>query len=75
MALFKSIRDGNPINNGHYMCNSTLLAIMGRMATYSGKKISWEDLMKSETVLGPTEYAWGDVETEPVPIPGITTIS
>ncbi len=75
VALFKSIRDGKPINNGHYMCNSTLLAIMGRMATYSGKKITWEELMKSETVLGPTEYAWGDVQTRPVPIPGITEIS
>ena len=36
-AMFKSIRDGKPINNGQYMCNSTLLAIMGRMCTYTGQ--------------------------------------
>jgi len=30
--LFASIRNGKPINNGHYMARSTLLAIMGRMA-------------------------------------------
>ena len=75
VAMFKSIRDGAPINNGHYMCNSTLLAIMGRMATYGGKEIKWDDLMNSDTVLGPTEYEWGAVPEDPVAIPGITTIS
>ncbi len=36
--LFASIRAGTPINNGEYMAKSTLLAIMGRMATYTEKK-------------------------------------
>ena len=36
--LFASIRSGKPINNGEYMANSTLLAIMGRMAAYTGKR-------------------------------------
>ncbi len=31
--LFESIRSGQPINDGEYMSNSSLLAIMGRMAT------------------------------------------
>ena len=75
VALFNSIRDGKPINNGHYMCNSTLLAIMGRMATYGGKEIKWDDLMKSDTVLGPDRYEWGDAPEEQVAIPGITQIS
>ena len=35
-ALFASIREGKPINNGSYMSSSTLLAIMGRMAAYTG---------------------------------------
>ena len=34
--LFASIRSGRPINNGDYMAASTLLAIMGRMAAYTG---------------------------------------
>ena len=40
--LFASIRAGKPINNGDYMCKSTLMAIMGRMATYTGQDITWE---------------------------------
>ncbi|MEY3120037.1 MAG: Inositol 2-dehydrogenase, partial [Bacteroidota bacterium] len=35
--LFASIRAGKPINDGEWMCQSTLMAIMGRMATYTGK--------------------------------------
>ena len=41
--LFEAIRDGKPINNGEYMAKSTLLAIMGRMAAYTGKTITWDD--------------------------------
>src|SRR5262249_21622253 len=37
--LFASIRNGKPINNGEYMAKSTLLAIMGRMAAYTGLQI------------------------------------
>jgi predicted dehydrogenase len=40
--LFASIRRGEPINNGEYMAKSSLMAIMGRMATYTGKEITWE---------------------------------
>ena len=40
--FFASIRSGRPINNGEYMARSTLLAIMGRMAAYTGQEITWE---------------------------------
>ena len=43
--LFASIRAGKPINNGDYMCQSTLMAIMGRMATYTGQTITWDMLL------------------------------
>ncbi|MEM7204762.1 MAG: Gfo/Idh/MocA family oxidoreductase [Planctomycetota bacterium] len=39
--LFASIRKGQPLNEGRYVAESTLTAIMGRMATYSGKEITW----------------------------------
>ena len=58
--LFKSIRNGSPINNGAYMTNSTLLAIMGRMGTYTGQDIRWEDVMSSTEKLGPSKYEWAD---------------
>src|SRR4029078_5054617 len=45
--LFASIRSGKPINNGEYMAKSTLLAIMGRMAAYTGQGITWEMAMNN----------------------------
>ena len=46
--LFASIRSGKPINNGEYMAKSTLLAIMGRMAAYTGQEITWEMALNSQ---------------------------
>ena len=69
-AMFQSIRDGNPINNGHYMCNSSMLAVMGRGCTYSGKAVTWDECIQHAERLGPVKYAWGDVPEPPVPIPG-----
>jgi predicted dehydrogenase len=70
--LFKAIRDGKPINNGDYMCNSTMIAIMGRMACYTGKTLTWEQALNSKERLGPTTYEWGDLPEPDVAIPGIT---
>ena len=41
--LFQSIRNNEVINDVEYGAKSTMTAIMGRMATYTGKKITWED--------------------------------
>lgn len=71
--FFKSIRSGNPINNGDYMVNSTRIALMGRMAAYTGQTLTWDKMMASTERLGPTDYTWGDLSESPVAIPGITT--
>jgi len=72
-ALFNSIRDGKPINNGHYMANSTMLAVMGRMCTYTGQALKWEQCLNSNERLGPSEYAWNDnVPPVQVAVPGKT---
>ncbi len=70
--LFASIRKGKPINDGEYMAKSTLLAIMGRMATYTGQLITWEQAMNSQEDLTPPKYEWGSLPTPPVALPGIT---
>jgi hypothetical protein len=70
--LFASIRAGKGINNGQYAADSTLLAIMGRMASYTGKTITWEMALNSKENLSPAEYAWGDAPRRPVPRPGVT---
>jgi predicted dehydrogenase len=56
--LFAGIRSGKPINNGDYMARSTLLAIMGRMAAYTGQEITWNMAMNSKEALDPSGYAW-----------------
>jgi predicted dehydrogenase len=70
--LFASIRNGKPINNGEYMSKSTLLAIMGRMATYTGKTITWDMAMNSKEDLTPAKYEWGPMSMPAVAMPGVT---
>ena len=73
--LFRSIREGRPINNGHYMANSTMLAIMGRMCTYTGQTLTWDECFNNQETLGPNEYAWtDDVPESLVAIPGKTKL-
>jgi predicted dehydrogenase len=55
--LFAAIRSGKPINNGVYMARSTMLAILGRMATYSGQVVTWQDALNSKQSLAPDRYA------------------
>lgn len=70
--LFASIRNAKPINNGSYMAYSTLLAIMGRMATYTGQAITWEQALASQENLNPPKYEWGEIATPEIAIPGVT---
>jgi len=71
--LFASIRSGKALNNGDYMSKSTLLAILGRMATYTGQAITWEDAMNSKEDLSPESYDWNaKPPVSVVAIPGMT---
>ena len=72
--LMASIRSGNPINNGPYMCHSTSLAIMGRLAAYTGKSVTWEQCQTSQEKLGPQKYEWGDMPRPEVAVPGVTEL-
>jgi hypothetical protein len=65
-ALFRSIRSGKPANDGLYMARSTMLAILGRMVTYTGKAITWDEAMNSKETLAPKHYAW---DAEPPILP------
>ena len=73
--LFAGIRKGEPINNGHYMCNSTMIGLLGRMAAYTGQTVTWDQCEGSIERLGPTEYAWGDAPVQAVAIPGKTALA
>jgi predicted dehydrogenase len=74
--LFASIRAGKPINDGVRMAHSTLLAIMGRMAAYTGKEITWQMAMESKETLRPSAYNWtGKPPPAEIAIPGRTRFS
>ena len=34
------------------------MAILGRMATYSGQLVTWDQALNSNLELGPKEYDW-----------------
>ncbi|MDG2450281.1 MAG: Gfo/Idh/MocA family oxidoreductase [Saprospiraceae bacterium] len=59
-TLFKSIRDGDPFHDGVRMANSTMLAVMGRLAAYTGQTLTWDEAINSNEILGPTldQYNW-----------------
>lgn len=71
--LFASIRAGKVINDGGRMCQSTLMAIMGRTAAYTGQQITWEQILKSEKKYVPDNLTWDmKLPIEPMAIPGKT---
>ena len=71
--LFASIRSGEPINDGEWMAKSTMLAIMGRMAAYTGKRITWDEAINSKQVLVPENPSFDmKHEVPPLAVPGLT---
>jgi myo-inositol 2-dehydrogenase / D-chiro-inositol 1-dehydrogenase len=65
--LVTGIRTGNMVNDGEAQVNSTLITIMGRMSAYTGKDVTWEEVMNSDLYLGPKTYDFG-------PVPGIPEV-
>lgn len=70
--LFKSIRAGKPINDCERGANSTLMAIMARMAAYTGQTIEWEQALNSQESLVPDHLELGSFPVHEVAIPGKT---
>jgi predicted dehydrogenase len=74
-VLFKSIRDGSPVNDGVFMSHSTLLGIMGRMAAYTGQVVTWEQAMNSAEDLNAEAWGFGHRAVPGVAVPGKTVLS
>lgn len=73
--LFAAIRKGEPVNDGEWMANSTLLALWGRTVAYTGQEITLEQMMASTETLGPKidEYNWDLAWKSPdIAKPGLT---
>ncbi len=72
VALFSAISEGRHVNEGRRVAESTLTAIMGRLAAYTGQTITWEQAMNSTLDLTPANLAFGDLPTPEVAMPGRT---
>lgn len=71
--MYASIRAGEPMNTGERMMTTTLAAIMARTAAYTGKEVTWEQLMNSKENLMPEKLEWDmELPVRPVRMPGIT---
>lgn len=78
--LFAAIRNNTPYSEGENGAYSSLTAIMGRMAVYSGKIVTWEQALKSELDLMPEKLTWDAMPkvqpnadgVYPIAVPGVT---
>jgi predicted dehydrogenase len=57
-ALFDAIRNDKPYNEAEYGALSTMTAILGRMATYSGQIIKWDEAIKSNRTMTTDAENW-----------------
>jgi myo-inositol 2-dehydrogenase / D-chiro-inositol 1-dehydrogenase len=73
--LIASIRAGAPLNEGRQVAESTLSAIMGREAAYTGQVVQWDDLLAAPQNIAPPTIAFGPLETPAVPMPGRTKLA
>ncbi len=80
-SLIRAIRNGEPINSGDYMCNSTMAAVLGQIVCYEGIPHTWQGAWKSDFSFGPLpEKVTMDIEPPtrpdktgnyPLPTPGV----
>jgi len=47
-ALFKAVRNGEPISSGYHMARSTLATVMGQLSCYTGKEVTWDQAAASD---------------------------
>ena len=72
-VLFASIRSGKPKNDDLNLATSTLLAIMGRHAAYTGQQVTWDQALNSQVSLVPKPVDWTAKHEVPgLAIPGRT---
>ncbi|MFH1964075.1 MAG: Gfo/Idh/MocA family oxidoreductase [Acidobacteriota bacterium] len=72
--LITCIREDKPINEATDTAVSTLTAVMGRTSSYTGKLVTWDEMMASDTKIGPDELKLGSypdiIKAIAPPVPG-----
>lgn len=74
VQLVTAIRTGAYINDSDEQIKSTRISIMGRMAAYTGREITWNEILESDLRLGPDRLDFAQIYTVPEapPVPGMT---
>ena len=62
-----ALQAGQPYNEVDHTVLGTMTAILGRMATYSGQIVTWDEAINSKVDLSPSGYTW---DSTPQPKPG-----
>jgi predicted dehydrogenase len=69
--LIDAIRNGKEINELKNVAESTMTAILGREAAYSGKELTWDKGLDMRRLMDTANLRWdSDVPVTPVPVPG-----
>lgn len=71
--LITCIRQNIPFNEAEETANSVMTAIMGRVSAYTGKEVTWDEMMNSDLKIGPETFIMGNIgfiENASVPVPG-----
>lgn len=80
--LHAAIKENTPLNNAYYGADSSFSAVLGRLATYTGQEVKWDEAVASDFSLLPDDLNWNSPApvqpqedgTYPAPIPGITKL-
>jgi myo-inositol 2-dehydrogenase / D-chiro-inositol 1-dehydrogenase len=72
--LVASLRAGRPLNELKQVAESTLTAIMGREAAYTGQEVTWDGILAADQDLMPPALAFGPLALPSVPMAGQTTL-
>jgi hypothetical protein len=72
--LIASLRAGKPLNELETVAHSTLTAIMGREAAYTGQEMTWDEVLNADQNLTPPQIAYGPLPVPPIPMPGQTKL-
>lgn len=72
IRLVTAIRTGKPVSDVEQHVQSTLMAIMGRESAYTGKFVTWDQIMASDQKLSLDNYQFGPVPDlkEIIPVAG-----
>jgi myo-inositol 2-dehydrogenase/D-chiro-inositol 1-dehydrogenase len=74
--LIACVRSGQPINELKNVAESTLTAILGRMSSYTGKEVTWDQALNSQEELMPAKLDWDmSLEVPPVALMGKTSLT